>query len=398
MISQNSIKEKFPIFKNIPNLVYLDNAATTQKPKEVLDAEFDFYTTYNSNIHRGLYPIAVRASNEYEFARKKIAKFINAGEDEIIFTSGTTDSINILADSLLISNLMPSNPKILVSKFDHHSNILPWQKITQNLCYASKLNFTQETEDYDLVSLFLANNVTGEVLDVKKLRNKFRESILVLDASQAAAHVEIDVKEIDVDFLVLSAHKMYGPTGIGVLYAKKHFLEKLQPTKRGGGMIREVLKNTASWTEGPAKFEAGTPNIAGAIGMGAASEFLLNIGFDFIKKHESTLKNYLIEKLNSISDIKIFHSENNNTIGVVSIFIENTHPHDIAEFLGNFAICVRAGHHCTQILHREILEVPATLRISLGVYNSKEDIDLLIQKLIEAISLYKKTKTSNKRE
>lgn len=388
------IKNKFPIFENNPELVYLDNAATTQKPQQVLEAEFDFYTKYNSNIHRGLYPIAAKASEEYEKARIKIAELINAEPEEIIFTSGTTDSLNIIADSLSISGLIPANPKILLSQYEHHSNILPWQKISKNIDYISpelvqdKAEFNREK--YDVVSLFHVSNVTGDIIDVKKYREAFKDSFLILDSSQAAAHIKINVKKLNIDCLVFSGHKMYGPTGIGIIYVKKDILSKLEPSKRGGGMIREVHETEASWSEGPAKFEAGTPNVAGAIGLGAAAEFINGLGFGNIIEHEKHLKSLLLEKLKTIGNIRVFHSKNENSIGVVSIFIEDTHPHDIAEFLGQHNICVRAGHHCTQILHRRVFQVPATLRISLGIYNSEHDIGKLIEKLSEAAKVYRK--------
>ena len=402
MLDSIKIKEQFPIFKNIPNLVYLDNAATTQKPQRVLDAMNEFYTKYNANVHRGLYPISEKATEKYEEARGIIAKFINAEPHEIIFTSGTTDSINSLATSLQRSEMIPTNPNIILSDLEHHSNILPWQSITKEKIPYLKLddNYQLEVSDelktdnskvVDILSLTAVSNVTGTITAYKKIIDEIKPNYSVLDMAQMGGHFKIDVKKINVDFIAFSAHKLYGPTGIGILYGKKRLLEKMEPFRTGGGMIKEVTREYASWADLPEKFEAGTPQIAEAIGFAEAIRFIEEVGMNQIVKHEQYLRSYLLDKLKEIKNLQIFHPTNRTlAAGVVSIGIKGVHPHDLSQYLGESNICLRAGHHCTQILHRDVLKIPASLRISLGIYNSREDIDLLITRLREGIRQYSK--------
>ncbi|CAG1021425.1 cysteine desulfurase / selenocysteine lyase [Patescibacteria group bacterium] len=388
-MSIKEIKKEFPIFENNSGLVFLDNASTTQKPKQVIDKLIEVYTHYNSNVHRGLYPIAEKTSLEYENARQKIATFINANPKEITFTSGTTDSTNLIAESLARSGIIPAEPKVLTTEQEHHANFLPWQRITKGkLDY----NYNPNTQ-YDVVVYTIISNVTGTYTDIKELKKQpnLKNAIFIADAAQAVAHKKLDVKDMDTDFLVFSGHKMFGPTGIGVLYGKQELLEKMEPFKVGGGMISEVTKESATWAELPEKFEAGTPPIADAIALGAAINFINSIGFDEIEKHEQNLRKYLVNKLKQIPQIKIFHPKlNEYAAGVVSFVSLNVHAHDIAQFLGDFNICVRAGHHCTQILHKEVFQVPASVRISLSVYNTEEDINQLIESLKKAIEYFSK--------
>lgn len=387
-----NIKDQFPIFTNIPELIYLDNAATTQKPKRVIDSIFNFYTKYNSNVHRGLYPLSEKATDMYESARIQVAEFINADQKEIIFVGGTTDGINQIAESLKLSDLILEDPRILLSESEHHSNLLPWQRITSDLNYLSSYNkISDDIKNPDILALSLVSNVTGAVTPIKDLKNKLQPKFTIVDAAQGVGHLKIDVKELDVDFLIFSAHKMYGPTGVGVIWGKKEILEKLEPFRVGGGMITEVNRNSASWRDLPEKFEAGTPPISEAIALGEAANFLSELGFEDIEKHEQELRKYLIENLQQIPGVKIYHPDlSEKALGVASFTIESIHPHDLAQYLGDKNICVRAGHHCTQILHREVLQIPASLRVSLGIYNSKEDIDSLVSALKEGITYFTK--------
>src|SRR5260221_10465013 len=400
------VKSKFPIFRNNPGLIYLDSAATSQKPDSVLEALMNFYSTSNANVHRGLYPLSEKATELYEAARKTIAEFINAEPEEIIFTSGTTDSINAVAQMLSEAGLISKVPNILLSELEHHSNILPWQKLSGQIDYIEiddnyQLKEFNSDKNYDVLSVASISNVTGTIINFKELKKNLKYKFSVIDAAQEVAHQKIDVKDLDVDFLAFSGHKMFGPTGIGILYAKKELLEKLNPFRVGGGMIREVNRNSATWAPLPEKFEAGTPPIAEAIALAEAVKFIIDIGFDAIQKHENELRLYVLEKLIEFDSITIFHPQKNIPLsrgvrgvvpasGVISFSINGVHPHDLAQYLGDSGICLRAGHHCTQILHSEFLEVPASLRVSLSVYNSTEDIDKMIEVLKEGIKVFKK--------
>lgn len=395
----NNIKDQFPIFKNNPELIYLDSAATTQKPQRVIDSLVDFYTKYNANVHRGLYPIAEKATDSYENARKIVAEFINADSLEIIFTGGTTSGTNAIADSLFKSNLIPENPRVLLSDLEHHSSMLPWQQIP-----GAQLNYLPvsdnfeidvskiQDESYDVVTLSHISNVTGAVLPtsiLKKLKLNNPNVIIILDCAQSVAHLPLNVKDLAVDFIVFSGHKLYAPTGVGVIYGKKELLEKMTPFDFGGGMIRSVSREETSFAPLPEKFEAGTPPIAETIALGEAINFVKEIGLENINNYESELREELVTKLLEIEGIKIYHPTlQTHAAAVVSISIDGIHPHDLAQYLGDKQICVRAGHHCTQILHRDVFNVSSTLRISLGVYNSSSDIGKLIVELKKAIQTY----------
>jgi len=390
------IKKEFPIFRNQPDLVYLDNAATTQKPLQVIDSIVNYYSNLNSNVHRGLYPLAEKASQEYEKARKEIAEFINAEPEEIIFTSGATESLNTIANSIgsLINH---DHLKILLTELEHHSNLVPWQQISKSIEYLPitqnfQINYNHKfsRNDFDVLAYTLVSNVTGTIVDSKQLRDNFQAKYLVCDASQAPGNMKIDVKEMNVDFLAFSGHKIYGPMGIGVLYGKKELLQKMNPYKTGGGMIREVKRDSSTWADLPEKFEGGTPNVEGAIGLAEAIKFIKSIGYEQIQKHNLELRNFALEKLNTLAGIKIYHPNIGQIAApVISFSIEGIHPHDIADFLGKQNICVRAGHHCTQILHRETFQIPASVRVSLGVYNDENDVDKLASSLQECLITYK---------
>lgn len=391
-----SSKSQFPILSNNPGLVYLDNAATTQKPRRVIQKISEFYSKYNSNVHRGLYPLSEKSTELYEESRRTVAKFINAEPEEIIFTSGATDGLNAIATMLSSSGLIDKHPRIVLSELEHHSNILPWQRLNPRsieylmLTSDFAIGSSAETKRVDVIALTHASNVTGSILNIKEIlaRNNNYE-FSVLDASQSIAHMKVDVKDLGVDFMVFSSHKVYGPTGVGVLYAKKEILEALDPFRVGGGMINEVKRDRATWANLPEKFEAGTPPIAEAIGLSEAVRFIQELGFEKMRLNEQELRIYLVEKLKSISGIRIYHPPLNiDALGIVSFTIDGIHPHDLAQYLGDRKICVRAGHHCTQILHREVLNIPASVRVSLGVYNTKSDIDKLIEGVNSAMKYY----------
>ena len=395
----NNIKDQFPIFKNNPDLIYLDNASTTQKPQRVLDSLVDFYTKYNANVHRGLYPIAEKATDKYEASRKTVAEFIHANPLEIIFTGGTTSGTNAIADSLFKSSLIPENPRVLLSDLEHHSSLLPWQQVPGvQLDYLPvsenfEIDVTKiRDQKYDVVSLSHVSNVTGAILPtnvLSKLRLNNPEIIIILDCAQSIAHLPINVKNLGADFIVFSGHKVYAPTGVGVIWGKKELLERMEPFDVGGGMIRTVTREKTEWAPLPEKFEAGTPPIAEAIALAEGLKFIKDLGFDSIEEHEADLREELIKRFSQIDKVKIYHPTlQTHAIGVVSISVDGIHPHDLAQYLGDKNICLRAGHHCTQILHREVFNISATLRISFGVYNSSQDIGKLIEELENAIKLY----------
>jgi cysteine desulfurase/selenocysteine lyase len=391
------IKNQFPIFKTKPNLVYLDNAATTQKPEVVLNQIQQYYENRNANVHRGLYPLAEESTETYESSRLSVAKFLNVSKEEIIFTSGTTEGINLISDSLLRSNLVSSTDICVATELEHHSNLLPWRRIFNEITYLEVDTNGELKGDYlarlkelnpKVIAISHASNVTGVVHPIKAIREACPNAIIVLDIAQSIAHMKVDLKDLGVDAAAFSGHKLYGPMGIGALYVKKELLDRLEPFKVGGGMIREVKKDIITWEEGPAKFEAGTPNVEGAAGLAAAIKFVEDTGFEMISEIENELKFDLLLELRSIEGIQVFHSEDG--IGVVSFYHNKVHPHDIAQYLGDNGICVRAGHHCTQMLHRDVFQVPATVRVSLGVYNSSEDIIRFAEVLRSCLEFFQK--------
>lgn len=394
----SNIKAKFPIFKAHPNLVYLDNASTTQTPQIVIDTMNKYYSENRANVHRTLYNLGERATEQYEEARKKIATFINAEPEEIIFTSGTTHGLNLLAYTLSFKK----GDNIVLTRLEHHANLIPWQTVAK--CTGVELRFIELTPEYelDLESAKKLINQNTKLVSFSGLSNSLgtyapaeiliklaheQKALTIVDAAQLVAHEPIDIKKLDCDFLVFSGHKMYGPTGIGVLYGKKERLEQLEPFFFGGEMIKEVSYKNSTWADLPAKFEGGTPNIAGAIGLGAAVDFINELGCETIVSHEQGLTKYLFEKLPAYVKI-IGPTYSKNRAGIISFANDGVHPHDSAEILNRNNIAIRSGHHCTMPLMKH-LGISGTARISLGVYNSKEDIDRLIAGLKNVKKIFK---------
>ena len=396
----SKVKSDFPIFNN-SDLIYLDNASTSQKPQAVLDTINSVYTKSNANVHRALYSLGTEATEKYEDSRKKIANFIGAhSEKEIIFTSGATESLNLLAYSL--SSDISTEDEILISEMEHHSNIIPWQQLAKRT--GAKIQYIPITTDGELdlsevnslfnsntkiVSITHVSNVLGTINPIKKISSMAHQygAVLIIDGAQGAAHKKINVKDLGCDFYAFSGHKMLGPTGSGVLWGKLNLLDQMEPFMSGGEMIDKVTMTSATWNEVPYKFEAGTPNFIQAIGLGAAVEYLESIGMDQITDHEKELTSYALNKLQTISNIKI-HGSASNRIGVVSFNIENIHPHDLAQFLNEYNIALRVGHHCAQPLLSKLNET-STARLSTYLYNDEEDIDKLCSALQEIIEYFK---------
>lgn len=396
----HDIRKFFPILsQRIRNkrLVYLDNAATTQKPLQVIDKVNEFYTKYNANVHRTIYQIGEKATFEYERARKKVAKFINAGDfRSVVFTRGTTESINLVAYSWARHNLGPGD-EILITEMEHHSNIIPWQLVARDtgstLRYiplkkdgsleltTPERYFTKRTK---LVGLIHQSNVLGTINPVKQLIEYGKQigALVLVDGAQSVPHFPVDVQVLGCDFLAFSGHKMMGPNAVGVLYARPSLLESMEPFLGGGEMISTVTMEKATWKEIPWKFEAGTPNIAQAIGLGAAIDFINEIGIDNIHRHHQMLTHYALEALRSIPELTIYGNSPDRG-AVISFNIDNIHPHDLAQILDQEAIAVRAGHHCAQPI-MEKLEVAATTRVSFYVYNTTKEIDLLCDAIKKA--------------
>ena len=401
------IRKDFPILKtkiNGNDLIYLDNAATTQKPKAVIDSLIDYYEKYNSNVHRGVHTLSVKATDEYEKSRTKVREFINADRDEeIIYTRNASESLNLIAYSWGSKNIK-SGDDIFITPFEHHSNIVPWQE----LCKEKKANLKyiplNESGDVDLdklksmvgnktklISVTHMSNVLGTLLPVKEIIeiSKNTPAITVIDACQSVPHMPVDVKDLDCDFLCFSGHKMLGPTGIGVLYGKFDILDKMTPFLFGGDMISEVSYEDAKWNELPYKFEAGTPNIADAIALGVACEYLQNIGMENVWNHEVEVGEYIFNKFKSLDNFEILGDKSKEKRGGVVSFSHNEiHPHDIGSGLDRFGIAIRTGHHCAMPLVRSYGIVAAS-RASVYIYNTKEEIDIFIDRLLEVEEYFK---------
>jgi|TARA_B110000495_G_C23043732_1_gene628626 cysteine desulfurase/selenocysteine lyase len=385
MFSPSKIKKDFPIFTD-SNLVYLDNAATSQKPQAVLDAVDSLYKEANANVHRALYSLGSEATERFENSRKKVANFINANSKEIIFTSGTTESINLLARSL--GNTLKSGDEILISEMEHHSNIVPWQLAAKRTGATLRYLSIKKTGELDLsepekyftkktkiVSLTHMSNVLGTINPIKGLAKLAHNvgAIFIVDGAQGASHLPVNMKELDCDFYAFSGHKMLGPTGIGVLWGKTKLLEEMEPFMGGGEMINTVSMESSTWNDIPYKFEAGTPNFAQAVGLGAAIDYLENIGMEAIELHEKTLLNYALNKMNHMDGIRI-HGSAKDRGGVISFNVDGIHPHDLAQFLNEDNIAIRVGHHCAQPLLKTLGE-SATARLSFYIYNDEKDVD-----------------------
>ena len=400
-INWRTIRDDFPILKRSvydQPLIYLDNAATTQKPQQVIEAITNYYQDYNANVYRGIHTLSGESTEVFDSVRQQVADFIGAKEkEEIVFTSGTTASINDCARSL--SFLIEEGDEILLTAMEHHSNIIPWQQLAKekgaHLRYAElSSDGEMDLEDFKekltsntkIVAFTHVSNTLGTINPVKKMTQLAHEvgAIVVVDGAQAVSHFQIDVEELDVDFYAFSAHKMYGPTGIGVLYGKRKWLEAFNPANFGGEMIEYVGENESTWAAIPHKFEAGTPNISGVIGLGAAIRYIENIGLKNIEAYEQKLTNYLLAQLEEIEWVQVYGPlASKLRSGVVMFNLEDVHSHDLATALDLDGIAIRAGHHCAQILMRR-LGIVASARASLCFYNSKEEIDQFIQSLTRA--------------
>ncbi|WML45907.1 cysteine desulfurase [Neobacillus sp. PS3-40] len=395
------IRQLFPILNQEVNgqpLVYLDSSATSQKPIQVIEALENYYRLDNSNVHRGVHTLGTRATDAFEGAREKVRKFINAkSTQEVIFTRGTTTSLNTIAVSYGVATLKEGD-EIVITYMEHHSNIIPWQQVAKRTGATLKYIPLQEdgsisledaratiTSNTKIVSIMQVSNVLGVINPVKEIAKIAHENgaVMVVDGAQSTPHMKIDVQDLDCDFLAFSGHKMCGPTGIGVLYGKKHLLEKMEPVEFGGEMIDFVQLYESTWKELPWKFEAGTPIIAGAIGLGAAIDFLNEIGLDTIADHEHQLSAYAFDKLSVVEGMTIYGPKDPaSRAGLITFNIDDVHPHDVATVLDAEGIAVRAGHHCAQPLMKW-LKVSATARASFYLYNTEEDIDKLVRGLIK---------------
>ena len=398
------IREDFPILKtrirNKP-LCYFDNAATTQKPQQVLDIVDNYYTSMNSNIHRGVHYLSNLATDAYEDARKKVKSFINAAsEKEIIFTKGTTEGINLVANSFG-RKFLKEGDEIIISNMEHHSNIVPWQFLCNEKKAKLKIipiddrgeiifdEFLKLVSDRTkLISVVYISNSLGTVNPVKEIieiAHKYNIPVL-LDAAQTVNHRPVNVEELDCDFLAFSGHKLYGPTGIGVLYGKEKLLDAMSPFMGGGDMISKVTFEETTFNELPFKFEAGTSNIAGAIGLGAAIDYVSSIGMEKIAVHEASLLEYATQRLKEVPGLKIIGNAKYKS-GVISFIFDNIHPHDVGTLLDYEGIAIRTGHHCTQPV-MERYNIPATSRASFGLYNTIEEVDILVDALKKVIEVF----------
>ncbi|HFI0087196.1 TPA: cysteine desulfurase [Streptococcus suis] len=392
-------KLDFPILDQIVNdepLVYLDNAATTQKPQQVLDVLADYYQKDNANVHRGVHTLSERSTARYEAARQTVADFIRAkSSKEILFTRGTTTGLNWVAQ--FARDLLQADDEVIISVQEHHSNIIPWQQACQKtgakLRYVTLKNGELDmdvlkevlSEKTKFVSLAHISNVLGSVAPIKEIAELVHAvgAYLVVDGAQSTPHMVIDVQDLDVDFFAFSGHKMLGPTGIGVLYGKQELLELMSPVEFGGEMIEFVYEQYATWKELPWKFEAGTPNIAGAVGLAAAIDYLNDIGMEHVQQHEEELISYIWPKLQAIPGLTIYGSQDvSKRTGLIAFNLDDLHPHDVATALDYEGVAVRAGHHCAQPL-LSYLQVPATVRASFYIYNTKADCDKLVDALLK---------------
>ncbi len=405
-LNVESVRQDFPIFQRTvrgKRLIYLDSAATAQKPRCVIDAEREFYERYNANVHRGAYLIAEEATAAYEAAREKVARFLNApSKDTIVFTRGTTEAINLVAYSWGWANLREGD-EILLTEMEHHSNIVPWQLIAQRTGARIKVvPITDDgfldmdaferllTERVKIVAITHVSNVLGTVNPVKEICRKAHEvgAVVLVDGAQAAPHLPVDVQDIGCDFYALSGHKMCGPTGSGALYGRKELLEVMPPFLGGGEMIRTVTFERTTFNDVPYKFEAGTPPIAQAVGLGAAVDYLTRIGMEQIRAHEMELVAYALERLREVPHLIIYgEAPPEKRGGVIAFNLGDIHPHDLATFLDAHGICIRAGHHCAQPLMRR-LGVAATARVSFYLYNTPDEVDALVAALHHALRFF----------
>ena len=397
------IKKDFPLLEN-NKITYLDSGATTQKPIQVIKAVEEFYQKYNANPHRGAYSLSVEATEQYENTRTKIAKFINAKHrEEIIFSKNATESLNLIAYSYGLDNLKKDD-EVVISIMEHHSNLVPWQKMTKQT--GSKLNYMYINENFELtdeeieskitdktkiVGITHVSNVLGTINNVKKIIKYAHKkgAIVIVDASQSIPHMKIDVQDLDADFLVFSGHKMLAPLGIGVLYGKREILNKMTPFLMGGDMIEYVYEQETTFAPLPNKFEAGTQNVEGVIGLGAAINYIENLGYDKIQEIEHEVISYARQELSKLDYLTLYTTSNEeNHSSVISFNIKGVHPHDVASILDSEGVCVRSGNHCAQPLMR-FLGIDSTCRASFYIYNTKDDVDKLVKALDKAYNMFK---------
>jgi cysteine desulfurase/selenocysteine lyase len=402
-------KKDFPIFKTNKNLVYLDSAATSQKPEIVITAVNDFYVKFNSNIHRGIYGLSQKAEELYEGARQKVADYINAPDpSEIIFTGNTTESINLAAFGYF-RKILSKGDIVILSEMEHHSNIIPWFKLKETI--GIKIYYLPLTKDYQLdyqtfltskanfkkvklISLTHASNVLGTVNPLSEiipiLKRKCVHARILVDAAQSIPHLPVNVKTLGCDFLAFSSHKMFGPSAVGVLWVKKEILKDMDPLFYGGQMISSVSKDRVTYANAPQKFEAGTGKLEAVVGLGAAIDYLTILGIKSIQKYENSLTKYALSKISNIKNVQVYGSlRTNNRLPVFSFNIANIHPHDVAEILNRKNICVRAGHHCSQVLMEALGVSSGTVRASLSIYNTTQDIDKLIEGIEDVKKIFK---------
>lgn len=400
----NEFKKDFPIFNN-KDIVYLDSGATTQKPIQVIKKIEEFYENENANPHRGAYLLSIEATQVYEEARDKIAKFINAKHrEEVIFSKNATESLNLIAYSYGLENLKKDD-EIVISIMEHHSNLVPWQKVSKQT--GAKLNYMYINDEFEIsdeeienkitnktkvVGITYVSNVTGTINNVKKIIEKAHKvgAKVVVDASQAIPHMKIDVQDLNCDFLVFSGHKMFAPLGIGVLYGKREILNNMTPFLMGGDMIEYVYEQDTTFAPLPNKFEAGTQNVEGVVGLAAAIDYINQIGYDKINEIENEVVEYAREELSKLDYLELYMTPNKeNHSSVISFNIKGVHPHDVASILDSENVCVRSGNHCAQPLLRS-LGIDSTCRASFYIYNTKEDVDKLVKALNKAYSMFKK--------
>lgn len=402
--SLENIREEFPILHqkiNGEDLVYLDNAASTQKPKAVINAIKDYYENDHSNVHRGVHTLSVRATEAYENAREKVSQFVNSpNKKQIIFTKGTTESINLIAGSL--TNLIEKNDEILITAMEHHSNIVPWQELCKRTGAILKIipindngeilidKYTEMvTNKTKLVSVVHLSNTLGTINPIEEIIDtaKLNDAITVIDGAQSAGHLLVDVQELDCDFYLFSGHKVFGPTGIGVLYGKENILNQIDPYQFGGEMILKVTFDETSYNGLPHKFEAGTPNIAGAVGIGASIDFINSLDRELCHQYEMSLHDYALEKLEQFDEIRIIGKSSKKS-AIISFVIDGIHPHDIGTIINQKGIAVRTGHHCTMPL-MDFYGIPGTVRASFSIYNNHAEVDKLIDAIKLAIKMLK---------
>lgn len=403
-MNNKDLRKDFPIFEN-RDIVYLDSGATTQRPIQVIDAIDNFYKKNNANPHRGAYSLSIDATNEYENTRAKIAKFINAPKaEQIIFSKNASESLNLIAYSYGLTNLKKDD-EVVISIMEHHSNLVPWQFVTKQT--ESKLSYMYINDNFELsideikkkitdktkiVGITHVSNVLGTINPVKDIIDYAHKkgAVVVLDASQSIPHMKIDVQELDADFVVFSGHKMLAPLGIGVLYGKEELLNKMPPFLMGGDMIEYVYEQDTTFAPLPNKFEAGTQNVEGVVGLGAAIDYINQVGYDTIQEIEESVVNYALDELSKLEFIDLYTTKNRqNHSAVISFNIRGIHPHDVASILDSCGVCVRSGNHCAQPLMR-FLGIDSTCRASFYFYNNKEDVDKLVEALKKTYKTFEK--------